>query len=343
MKSRNILIDVMLMKKNVTAATLLGLLLSFPVQAATLKIATLSPDGSYWMRTMKAAAEQVSGETDKRVKFRFYPGGVMGNDQAVMKKIRIGQLHGAMFPGGALAAKAPDSQVYNVPMLFQSYAEVDYVRQRLDAELEALFAEAGFKSFGLAEGGFGYIMSRQSIESPEDLQRARAWVPTEDVASQSAVDSFGIAPVALSLSDVLTGLQTGLIDTVAASPIAAIALQWHTQVNYVLDMPIVYLYGVLAIDRKAWKKISEEDQAVIDRVMRAAFRKMDAQNRIDNESAFSALQNQNIKRLQPSPDQFVDWQTRGEAAAANFIERGGINPALIKRVNELLTSFRAGQ
>lgn len=327
----------------VCSAGLLALLLNLPVQAVTLKIATLSPDGSYWMRTMKTAAQQVAAETDKRVGFRFYPGGVMGNDQAVLKKIRIGQLHGAAFSGGALSARAPDSQVYNIPMLFQSYQEVDYVRAQLDPEIEAAFTGAGFVSFGLAEAGFGYIMSRQMLESPGDLKNARAWVPSDDSASHAAVDSFDIAPVALSLSDVLTGLQTGLIDTVVASPIAAIALQWHTQVNYVLNLPMVYLYGLLAIDQKAWTKISAEDRAVVDRVMRTAFAGMNEQNRLDNESAFAALEKQNIRLLTPSAEQREEWYAKGAVAAENFTRRGSIDPDLIARVNALLQKFRTGQ
>ncbi len=167
--------------------------------ARTFKIATLSPDGSFWITTMKAAASDIAAKTDERVKFRFYPGGVMGNDRAVLKKIRIGQLQGAAISSGALAAKAPDTQVYNIPLLFRSYAEVDFVRQQLDVDMEKAFSEAGFVNFGLAEGGFAYIMSKQRIAAADDLKKNKVWVPSDDVASQSAVDSFGIAPVTLSI------------------------------------------------------------------------------------------------------------------------------------------------
>jgi len=309
--------------------------------AKTFKIATLSPDGSFWITTMKAAAKEIAEKTDKRVKFRFYPGGVMGNDQSVLKKIRIGQLQGGAFSSGAFVSKAPDTQIYNVPLLFKTYDEVDYVRKQIDPEMEQAFKAAGFVSFGLAEGGFAYIMSKKSIASAEDLKNNKVWVPSDDVASQSATDSFGVAPVSLAISDVLTGLQTGLINTVAASPIGAIALQWHTQVEYVLDLPIIYIYALLAIDQKAFDKISAEDQVVVTRAMRAAFKKMDAQNRKDNQNAFAALEKQGIKTVSPDAAQLAAWQEKGVAAAATYIERGKIDPALAGRVDKMLQDYRA--
>jgi len=323
--------------------TALSLSLSTNVYAKTFKIATLSPDGSFWMTTMKGAAKEVAKQTEDRVKFRFYPGGVMGNDKAVLKKIRIGQLQGAALSGGALAARAPNTQVYNIPLLFRSYDEVDFIRKQLDADLEEDFSKAGFVNFGLVEGGFAYILSKRHIAAADDLKKNKVWVPSDDPASQSASDSFGIAPVALSIGDVLTGLQTGLIDTVAASPIGAIALQWHTQVEYLLDVPIIYIFALLAIDENAFGKISTEDQAVVNTVMRAAFNKMDVQNRKDNQNAFSALENQGIKMVTPDVGQLKEWKEKGVAAAGGFAKRGKIDPAVVNRVQSLLSEYRAAQ
>ncbi len=321
--------------------TVLSLGLSTSGYAKTFKIATLSPDGSFWVTTMKSAAKEIAEKTDDRVKFRFYPGGVMGNDKSVLKKIRIGQLQGGAFSGGAFASKAPDTQVYNMPLLFETYDEVDYVRERIDPDMEQALNKAGLVSFGLAEGGFAYIMSKQSIASTDDLKNNKVWVPSDDLASQSATDSFGVAPVSLSISDVLTGLQTGLINTVAASPIGAIALQWHTQVEYILDLPIIYIYALLAIDQKAFNKISAEDQAVVTKVMRAAFKKMDVQNRKDNRAAFAALEKQGIKTVTPDAAQSQQWKDKGVAASAGFVERGKIDPAIAAKIEKLLLEYRA--
>ena len=127
-------------------------------QAETFKVATLSPDGSFWMKTMREAGKEVAAATEDRVQFKWYPGGVMGDDKAVLRKMRVGQLQGAALPMGELLSFYPDSQAYGIPFLFNSYEEVDYVRSQLDASLIAGFAEGGMEVLGIAEGYFLSLM-----------------------------------------------------------------------------------------------------------------------------------------------------------------------------------------
>ena len=110
------------------------LLLSSPSQSRELKIATLSPEGSMWMRKMRAGALRVKEETAGRVTFKFFPGGVMGSDRTVMRKIRIGQLHGGAVTSGSFASINPDNQIYGLPMKFRTLEEVDYVRNLMDSK-----------------------------------------------------------------------------------------------------------------------------------------------------------------------------------------------------------------
>lgn len=312
--------------------------------ATTFKIATLSPEGSSWMKTMRAAGKDIKNKTDGRVKFRFYPGGVMGNDKSVLKKIRFGQLHGAALPGGALASKAPETQVYSLPRIFNSYAEVDYVRQQMDAEVEKGFEDAGFVNFGLAEGGFAYLMSKNKIAEATKLKDNKVWVPSDDPASDAASDAFDLSPTPLSLGDVLASLQTDLIDSVFASPIAAIALQWHTQVNYITDLPLVYFYAILAIDKKAFNKISTADQAIVRQIMRKAFKQLDQQNRKDNEAAFKALTQQGIELVALTPEQTNEWNKKTQEATQGFLARkGGVSPATYDTISQHLKVYRSRQ
>jgi len=310
--------------------------------SATFKVASLSPDGSQWMKTMKLAAKDVKTATDGRVKFRFYPGGVMGNNEAVLRKMRLGQLQGAAIPGGALARFTPNTQIYNLPLLFKSYEEVDYVRAKFDGKIEAAFEKAGFVNFGLAEGGFAYLMAKNAnIVSPEDLKKHKVWVPANDAATQSAAKTFEIAPVPLSLGDVLAGLQTGLVDTVTSSPIATIALQWHTQVTSITDLPLVYFYGVLAISDKAFKKLSAKDQATVRKIMTAAFKAINTQNRKDNESAYKALTAQGIKSITPNAAQIKAWEVKATASIGNYLKEGGISQEAYNEVANAIKEFRA--
>ena len=138
------------------------------------------------MRLLRDAGKQVTEETEGRVKFKFYPGGVMGDDLAVLRKMRVGQLHGAVVTAGALIPYYTDIQLYNVPMLFDSLEEVDFVRQRLDTPIIEGLEEAGYVSFGLAEVGFAYAMSKEPVTSVDHVKAQKVWVPEGDEGSARA-------------------------------------------------------------------------------------------------------------------------------------------------------------
>lgn len=310
-------------------------------QAAVLKIATLVPDGSDWMNRMRAGAKEISEKTEKRVKFKFYPGGVMGDDKAVLRKIRVGQLHGGAMPGGSLSKFYPDSQVYNMPLKFKSFNEIDYVRERMDKLLVDGFEKGGFITFGLSEGGMAYAMSKSPIKTVQDLRKLKVWAPDNDRMVLETLRAFNIKPIPLPISDVLTGLQTGLINTIASSPIAAIALQWHNQVKYLTDVPLMYIYAVLAIDKKAFKRLSTPDQKIVREVMTHTFYEIDKKNRQDNIAAFSALINQGITVLKPSPAELQDWQHYGKQSSDQLAKDGIISPKMLDLLTTHLDTYRS--
>ena len=129
------------MKRSLPATCLL--LLMTQTHALTLKVATLSPDGSAWMVKMRAGASEIETRTQKRVAFKFYTGGTMGNDKAVLNKIKIGQLQGGAVTAGSLADFYQDAQVYTLPLRFKNFAEVDYVRSKMDASLSKSLEQGG--------------------------------------------------------------------------------------------------------------------------------------------------------------------------------------------------------
>jgi TRAP-type C4-dicarboxylate transport system substrate-binding protein len=270
--------------------------------AISLKIATAAPEGTSWMKEMRAGAKEIAARTDGRVTFRFYPGGVMGNDASVLRKIRIGQLHGGAVTGGSLAAIHPDAQIYGLPFFFRSQDEVDYVRKRMDPVILGGLKQRGFIAFGLAEGGFAYLMSRHPLRQRSDLKGRKVWAPEGDRVSHAGFEAIGVSAIPLPLIDVMIGLQTGLVDTVSISLVGAIALQWHTRVKYVADAPLVYLYGALVLKRTAFERLSPQDQAIVQEVMERVFARISKRNRHDNESARDALLNQGIQFITPAPE-----------------------------------------
>ena len=265
------------------------LLFSLPAMAVTLKIATVTPNGSQWMNDMRASAKEINERTDGRVLIKYYGGGIKGDDAKVLGQIRIRQLQGGAFTPSALSAQYSDLNLYGMPVVFDSEEEAAYVRSRMDARLQQGLEDAGFVNFGFATSGFANLMSRKPIKTLADLKGKRVWVPEGDTISYASMQVLSLNPVTLPLTDVLTGLQTGLIDIVAIPPIVALIMQWHTKIKYVTQVPLVYTFGFMAVDKKAFVKISREDRIIVREVMTKTYKKFDKVNLVDNQGAFEQI------------------------------------------------------
>lgn len=330
------------MQRLLATLTMLALFVPISALASSLKIATIAPEGSVWMTEMRAGAEEIKQRTSGRVNIRFYPGGIMGNDNSVLRKIRIGQLHGGALTGGGLATIYPDSQIYSLPFTFRSYEEVDYVRSRMDALLIDGLRQQGFISFGLGEGGFAYLMSNYPITSVDDLSGHKVWIPEGDAINRAGFNSIGVSPVSLPLVDVLTGLQTGLLDTVTTTPVGAIALQWHTRVKYVNDAPLLYVFGTLLIQRKAFERLSAGDQQIVSDVMSATLAKINTKSREDNQMARQALATQGIKFLHSTDEQQKRWIDPVSQTMDRLAHEGVFSATLLQTLRKHLDDYRKG-
>ena len=281
------------------------LMLSVPAMAVTLKIATATPNGSQWMKDMRASAAEIKERTEGRVLIKYYGGGIKGDDAKVLGQIRIRQLQGGAFTPSALAAKYSDLNLYGMPLVFESEEEAAFVRSRMDARLQQGLEDIGWVNFGFATSGFASIMSSTPVKTLDDLKGKRVWVPEGDSISYASMKAMSLNPVTLPLTDVLTGLQTGLIDIVAIPPIAALVLQWHTKMKYITEVPLVYTLGFMAIDKKTFGKIDAADQAVVREVMTRTYQNFDKANLVDNQGAFDALVKAGIQPIKFDDEEFI--------------------------------------
>jgi TRAP-type transport system periplasmic protein len=324
----------------VVLPVLMLMLFACESNATVFKIATVSPDGTAWMQAMRTGADEIQQKTAGRIVFKFYPGGVMGDDDNVLRKIRIGQLQGGAVTASALVDIAPDIGIYELPYLFSSLQQVDYVRSRLDSKLMAGLEDKGFVGFGLAEGGFTYMMSNRRLDSVEDVRKQKVWIPDGNKVGEAVFNSADISPVILPLSDVLIGLQTGLIDTIITSPIGAIALQWHTRVSHVVDEPLTYFSALLVLDKSKFDKLKQEDQQVVRDIMTRVFRTIDAQNRKDNIAAREALIKQGLKFEPLSPSARKQWQAIGQQAMLKLEQQNNYSKSIYDSMMQLLDEAR---
>ena len=333
--------DVRLPSRLLSLLITLLALVSTAEATTTFKIATVVPDGTHWMQQFRASAKTISQQTEGRVAFKFYPGGVMGNDKNVMRKMRAGQRHGGAFTGGSLAKVDPNVQVYSLPFVFDSLREVDYVRERMDALLQQGIERHGLVLAGIGEGGFAYMMSNKPLRSISDLAGQKIWIPEDDQVNQATFREAGVTPIPLPIADTYTGLQTGLIDTVAVSPVGALAFQWHTKVEYVTDTPLIYLAGFLVFDKKQFSRLSTQDQQTVLTITRDTFARIDARNRIDNEKATQALINQGLKFVTPSEDDVREWRAIARKVIDQLGQAGLFDTAVYEQLVDHLATFRA--
>ena len=329
------------MKKILLA--MLVLVISAPASAVTLKIATVTPEGSQWMKDMRASAAEIRERTEGRVEIKYYGGGVMGTDKKVLGRIRLGNLQGGAFTPTALSDQYPDLNLYGLPLVFDTIEEAAFVRSRLDAKIEAGLEEAGYVNFGFAAGGFALLMSNTPITTLDDLKGKKVWVPEGDEISRESMEALQLSPVNLPLTDVLTGLQTGLLDIVAMSPVGALVLQWHTKVKYITELPLVYTLGFMAVDKKAFDRISESDQAIVHEVMRNTYIKFDEVNIQDDIGALKALKNAGIESVPFSLDEYREIRAVLQSSNEKLGARGLFSAELYDEMMSYIAEYRAEQ
>ena len=173
-----------------------------------------------------------------------------------------------------------------------------------------------------------------------DLNVQKVWIPPDDIMAQTMLETAGVSPVSLPLTDVLTGLQTGLITTVGAPPSFAIALQWHTKVKYLVDVPLFFSYGAFVFSDKAYKKMSKPDQAVVSKIMDTTFEKLGKINWENNKKAKVALQTQGIELIKPTAKEMAGLNKLAKDVIAKLIKEGTLKQSEVDKVNAMLKAYR---
>ncbi len=319
----------------------LAFALAAPAAAQTIKIATLAPDGSAWMRELRAAAAEVKAGTAGRVDVRFYPGGVMGNDAVVLRKMRLGQLQGGILTSSELSLVYPDSPVYSLPFLVSSWDEIEHVRKTVDPMLAKGFEERGIRMLGVSGLGFAYLMGDKPLGTAADMAGRKLWVPQNDAVASRIFEMGGVSTIPLPIGDVFTSLQTGLVDTVVNTPSGAVVLQWHGKMKHMVDLPLTFVVGFLVVDDKAWKKLAPADQAVLAKAFADAGRRMDVNTRRDDAAALEAMKKQGLKVAPMDPAEARRWQALGAQLITEMEAEKKISPELLAAVRRALAEHRA--
>jgi len=314
---------------------------SITASAQTLKIATIAPEGSTWMNDMRSGAKAIEKHTEGRVKFKFYGGGVQGNDKQIQRKMRTGQIHGGAFSSGALNKFQKDADLFSMPLTFNSIEEARYVRNEMDGVLRQLLEDAGYVNFGFAGAGFAYMMSNKPLENLEDLKGQKVWIPEGDPVGFAALRALGVAPVIMPVTDVMTGLQTDLLDCVTVPPVGAVVFQWHTRLKYITELPISYIYASLLIEKRAFEKLSPEDQLIVREVMEGIYRKFDQNGVIENRAALAALLDNGLSMVPPDSGQIGEWRGMVNQSSRELAKADTFDLLLLEQMQALVETYRS--
>ena len=262
-----------------------------------LKLATIAPEGSTWHRVMEELNKDLQEKTQHRISFKIYPGGVAGDEKAVLSKIRIGQLEGGAFTGFGMGEILPEERIMDLPFLFANENEFERVRTGLTPHFEAAFAEKGFVLIGWMDLGEVYFYGVKPIDALQQLKSTRIWVWEGDTLAQTCWQELGITPVPLSVVDVMMGLQTGMIDTVYNTALGAISFQWYVRTKYRVSTPVGFFTATLLVRRNVFDKLSSDDQQTLIKVSRAHFDNLNQLIRKQNAEAITVMDARGVQTV----------------------------------------------
>jgi len=292
---------------------------SFAAALIVLKLATLAPEGSSWMRLFHEWRDTVEKRTEGRVGVKLYPGGVQGDEKDMLRKMRLGQLQGAAITAIGLAGINPEVRALEVA---RTDEELDYARNALSDLLKKKFEEKGFVLLGWGDVGPVRIFSNRPLRTLSDVQSTKMWMWSDDPITRDLFAALDLHGVPLGVPEVLPALSVGTVDAFFGSPLAALALQWAPRVRYVTSAVMGEAIGATVITKTAWDRIDPADRAIIVEASKAMESRVIAQVRADNAKALDSMRAQGLQVIPTPPELEREMARRGEpvarAAAAGF-------------------------
>jgi len=283
-----------------------------------IKLATMAPENSSLMQIFNEMNTELLKETGGKVGFKIFAGFVLGDEEDVLRKLRIGMVHAAAFTSSALTDVNPDLRAFLVPFLFDNYQEIDHIMGKFEGDLRSGFSEKGFEVLGWPELGFLYFMSTTPISDLNDVKGKKVWGKSNAPMLQAIMEKIGVSMVAINAPDVLMALQTNLVEVVYNSPYYALITQWYTQIKYLTDAPVTYVGGALVMDKKFFAKIPAPLQETLKKVCARHLKRLNERTRKDNADALEVIYKRGVKKITPEPSQLKGFKEISDGAMAGL-------------------------
>jgi TRAP-type C4-dicarboxylate transport system substrate-binding protein len=326
------------MKKALTTLSFLLFLAGPAAAQTTLKIATLAPEGSSWMRLFHAWQQKVEARTEGRVKIKFYSGGVQGDERDVLRKIKLGQISGAAITGIGLSGIAPEVRALE---LARTYEELDKLRGLLGPDIKKAFEAKGYVLGGWGDVGPVHLFSSKPVKTLDDLRSLKLWLWSDDPVSKQLFTALALHGVPMGVPEVLPGLSTGQIDSFFGSPLSTLALQWAGHVKYMTSLTMSEATGATVISKAAWDKITPADQKVLEEEANAMQAQVMKQVREDNQRSLDSMKKQGLQVVDISPELEKELEKAAEKVAR--ANAGEVSKEFQEKVQKLVDEYRRAQ
>ena len=301
------------------------------VPATTIRIASLAPPGSSFVKVLKAWSRTLQKETEGRVELRIFSGGSEGSDRDLVKRIKAGKLDAAGVATTGLSMVAPELQVLTAPGLITDDAQLDRVREKLDAKFRKLIEDGGFHLLAWGDGGKNRVFSATEFSAPADLSAKPGWAGKDNAVGLAYVKALGANPVRVGASGVFPGLKDGTLEVVPASAMAAVAFQWYTKLKYVTSTNFSIIVGGSIISKKKFNELNKADQKTLLNTAARAASKLDQIVGRDDARAYQTLLGRGITEVDTSKHRAA-WDAAAKKAREQLVQRGIYSKSLLKTV-----------
>lgn len=290
-------------------------------QTAAIKLATVVPDGSIWDKSLKKMGADWSGATDGRVALTVFAGGSQGDEPTVLRKMRLNALQGASLTVIGLGSIDWSFNVFNIPFFFQSYDELNVVVEKLTPTLRQRVESKGFVLVHWGHGGWLQVFSKKPVQTVADLKAAKLYTSAGDDRMTQWYKANGFQPRAMAMTDILTGLTTGMLDALPTPPLGALSFQWYKQTPFMLDIGLTPLVGATVLTRRTWDGISAADRAKVLEIAGAVEKQLQVDVPRQEATAVTLMGTQGLKVNKATGP---EWQQMADVLARNM--RGQMVP-----------------
>ena len=258
-------------------------------QAVVLRLATLAPSGSSWMKVFNAWNLTIKKQTNDTVKLRFYDGGSQGDERDFVRKIRAGEMDGAALTTTGLGLLVRQVLVLSVPSVIREYEQLDSVYAELGGRFERMFEAEGYTLLGWGDIGKTRLFSMEKIERPSEIKKHRPWVLHNDLIFAEFLKVVGANPVRLGVPEVYSALQTRVVDVLPVSALAAVSLQWYTRMKYITKRNRGIVAGATIIRTDKFEALTEDQQKVLSDTGIRAHKALNRSIRRDDDKSYAAV------------------------------------------------------